>query len=247
MTHTDYIAALDQMYQEHYCGGICPYYDVCFASTEVNPKFKFDYAAKVGANYSNNSKVKVLVVGQEGKNGHTRTGKTEERIEQDNEHYRKTLYTLALILCKDTPKGFSKEALRPYEKLLKNFCLTNYYKCAIQKGNAYACRDLPHTQTMRANCYRILVKEIDILEPDIVIIQGKFTPESFWAAYENGKRIDGNKTEENDSISLYRYTHKNGKPFYVLYGYHPCYYQAWSGDLLDNFKKMIVKFLEMHN
>ena len=95
---------------------------------------------------------------------------------------------------------------------------------------------------MKENCYHLLEKEIDVLEPDIVIIQGKFTPEAFWSAYGTGERILGNKSAKDDTISLYRYKDKKEKPFYILYSYHPGYFRAWGGELLKDLKSIIADF-----
>ena len=243
-TCDDYIAELNRMYQEHYRNGKCPYYSKCFSSAVGPSKFEFDYAAKVGADYGKPGIPKVLIVGQEGKSGHTETGKTSESIEQNNEHYRKTLYTLALLLGDTKPASFSANDLKSSEELLKKFCLTNYYKCALQGNDSRACRSLPHTKEMKGNCHVILEKEIEILEPDLVIIQGKFTPKAFWNAFGEGKRIAGNRTEADDTLSLYRYDPEGKKPFYIIYSYHPCYFRAWSGELLEQFEKIIEKFLK---
>lgn len=244
-SYADYIADLNRMYQEHYRDGKCPYYSECFASAAGPSKFEFDYAAKVGVNYGEAGFPKILIVGQEGKSGHTETGKTSESIEQNNEHYRKTLYTLALLLGETKPASFSVNDLKSSEELLKRFCLTNYYKCALQGSDSQACRNLPHTKEMKENCHHILEKEIEILEPDVVIIQGKFTPEAFWNAFGKGERIAGNRTEADDTLSLYRYNPEGKKPFYIIYSYHPCYFQAWSGVLLEEFEQIIKKFLKM--
>ena len=248
ITSFDYKAILDEMYRKHYTGGRCPYYDECFASVESGPKFTFDYAAKVGVKYGEPGSPKILIVGQEGKIGHKEVGETTESIDPkngaNNDHYRKTLYTLALLFGKDTPLSYANADLVTHEDLLQRFCLTNYFKCAISGNSENDCRGLPHTQAMKNNCYHLLEKEIDALEPDIVVIQGKFTPPPFWSVYGEGVRINGNRTRKNDTLSLYRYNHKTKKPFYILYSYHPCYFSAWSGELLKQFHGMIESFLE---
>lgn len=248
MTSADYKAALDEMYRKHYASGRCPYYEECFACAGSEPKFAFDFAAKVGVKYGEPGSPKILIVGQEGKTGHQEVGKTTESIDPgsgaNNDHYRKTLYTLALLFGRDTPLGYANADLVIHEDLLQRFCLTNYFKCAISGGSESDCRGLHHTRAMKDNCYHLLEKEIDVLEPDIVVIQGKSTPEPFWTVYGEGVRINGNRTKEYDTLSLYRHNHKNGKPFYILYSYHPCYFSAWSGELLKQFHNMIASFLE---
>lgn len=248
MTSADYKVALDEMYRKHYANRRCPYYDECFASVGSGPKFTFDYATKIGAKYGEPGNPKILIVGQEGKTGHQEVGKTTESIDPrsgaNNDHYRKTLYTLALLFGRDTPLGYANTDLVAHEDLLQRFCLTNYFKCAIAGDSESDCRGLHHTRAMKDNCYHLLAKEIDVLEPDIVVIQGKFTPPPFWSVYGKGVRINGNRTREDDTLSLYRYNHKNKKPFYILYSYHPCYFSAWSGELLKQFHCMIESFLE---
>lgn len=247
MSSADYIAALDEMYRNHYTSGICPYYDECFASAGSGPKFTFDYATKIGSKYGEPGNPKILIVGQEGKTGHQEVGKTTESIDSrsgaNNDHYRKTLYTLALLFGKDIPLSYAYADLVTHEDLLQRFCLTNYFKCAISGETESDCRGLHHTRAMKDNCYHLLEKEIDILEPDIVVIQGKFTPPPFWTVYGEGVRINGNRTKEDDTLSLYCHKHKSGKPFYILYSYHPCYFRAWSGELLEQFHNMIRSFL----
>ena len=239
MTCADYIADLNKMYQEHYRDGKCPYYSECFASAVGPSKFEFDYAAKVGEDYGKPGFPRVLIVGQEGKTGHTEAGKTSL---ENNDHFRKTLYTLALLFNETKPASFSINDLENSEELLKRFCLTNYYKCALLGSDSQACRNLPHTKEMKENCHVILEKEIKILEPDVVIIQGKFTPKAFWEAFGEDKRIAGNRTELDDTISLYRYNPEGKKPLYIIYSYHPCYFPAWSGELLEKFEQIIKEF-----
>lgn len=248
MNYQEYQKDLTKAFNEHYNTGKCPYFEDCFAGIEEPLKLKFDYATKVGRRYGEEGCPKILIVGQEGKADHEGITCTAESLDPEkgganNEHYRKTLYSLALILKKEVPKSFAVEDLKCYEDLLQRFCLTNYYKCAIATKST-DCHGLKHTNAMKENCYRLLVKEIDKLKPDFVVIQGKFTPEAFWTAYGPGERINGNKTKETDTLSLYKYQHKGGGDFYILYSYHPCYFCAWSGELLQQFQELINNFLE---
>ena len=215
------------------------------AKVELKKPIVDEIAAKVGREYGKTGFPKILIVGKESKNHRAEVGTTTPSIHPekggaDNDHYRKTLYTLALLLAESIPKSFSKEDLEEYEELLQKFCLTNYFKCAVSGGEKSCYRGLPHTKAMKSNCYHLLEKEIDVLEPDIVIIQGKFTPKEFWSVYENGERVAGNKTKEDDTISAYRHKNKKGKEFYILYSYHPGCFRAWGGELLNDLKSIIA-------
>ena len=219
----DYVKVLNEMYDNFYKNG-CNYNSCSNCMHESPVNIKFDYAAKVGEDYGQVGAYKVLVVGKESKNQHVTVEKPADDISKSpNTHYRGTIYTLALLLTNEVPESTSVNDLRKYNDLLKQFCLTNYFKCAFReydksKINEPTVRGLPANRFMKDTCYKLLLREIEILEPDIVIMQGKFTSKLLWDALEK----EGYKCKygENTPISLYRYT-LNGHSFYVLWSYHP--------------------------
>ena len=231
-THTQYISELDTLYlEETYCkNGCCPFFQQCSENME-RPKIKCDYATRVGENYGQGNYPKVVIMGQESVHYHNEHMPPAQSLKDaNNEHYRKTLYTLAMCLKGIQPKAYSVKALKNYEFLLTHYCLTNYYKCAFSDDKDKV-NGLDHSKSMKENCYKILLKELDILEPDLLVVQGKFTTRHFWDSlderYGEGKRIWGNYEKETDTISLYQHT-MNKKPFYVLYSYHPSAIHYWS-------------------
>ena len=126
-TNNEYKAELNQLYEEYYKNIGCSHCNACFAKAASPVKFRFDCAAMVGSEYGKSDIPKILVVGKEGKAYHCKVGDTTEKIEDaDNEHYRKTLYTLSLF-SGIQPDGFSQDHLKKHEYLLKSFCLTNYF------------------------------------------------------------------------------------------------------------------------
>lgn len=91
---------------------------------------------------------------------------------------------------------------------------------------------------MKNSCYRLLLQEIDILKPDIVIIQGKFSGEAFQNELKNEEH---RHICEKNSQSL-GHCVLNGHSFYILWGYHPTCshwskHRAELKELISEFKK----------
>lgn len=219
----NYVKDLNEMYDSFYKND-CNYNICSNCMCESPANIKFDYAAKIGEDYGKVGAYKVLVVGKESKYQRATVEKTVYDISKaPNTHYRGTLYTLTLLLTNEVPESTSVNDLKKHNDLLKQFCLTNYFKCAFReydkdKKGQITVRGLPVNQFMVDACCKLLLQEIEILEPDIVIMQGKFTSKLLWDALEKeGYRC---KYGENTPISLYRYT-LNGRSFYVLWSYHP--------------------------
>ncbi len=234
--YEQYQAELEHVYEEVYSHlGQCSFFEMCSSNME-KPKFQCDFAARVGVNYGSGKYPKVLMLGQEGTTGHTAFAEPSRSLQgASKQHYPKTLYTLALILNREQPKSWAQEDLQKYEGLFTHYALTNYYKCAFS-NDSDKVNGLSHNNAMKNHCYKLLLKEMDVLEPDLMVVQGKFTTEAFWVAldqkYNKGVRVWGNRTSETDTISLYQ--HKmNGRPFYILYSYHPAAIGLWSRTLND--------------
>lgn len=203
-------AQSEAMYNSYYKKN-CAYADCSCGMNEV--KFKFDHALRIGSKYGEKGFYKVLAVGKESKDKHSEIITPCEKIESSpNAHYRGTLYTLAL-LAGHKPKSLSAADLQEYNDLLTHFCLTNYFKCAFKM----AIRNLPVNQSMQKSCLSILLQEIKIVQPDIVLLQGKFTDSFLSEALGVGTC---RYCSDNGKISLVRYTLEQ-HTFYVLWGYHP--------------------------
>lgn len=212
----------------------CNYEHCGIHKTSYKDKIKYDYAAHLGEKYGE-GKYKVLFVGKEGLKHHEEVDKTQSILntKPNNKHYLGTIYTLALLNDKK-PESMKLNDLKEYENIHKQFCLTNYFKCAFLEENddTQKVRGLPGNTYMKDHCYEILIKEIEILKPDLVIIQGKFTTKPFWDALDEEHKAK--LLYKNAKISLYKYTLKN-RTFCVLWSYHPAS-SDWSGTLQDFIK-----------
>lgn len=224
-----------KMYESTY-GSNCNYESCSRGMCKSPQNIKFDYATKIGEHYGVDGAHKVLVVGKESITAHATTEKPVDNIyDAPNSHYRGTLYTLALLLTETFPRSTAIQDLKDYNYLLKQFCLTNYFKCAFPKDDSV--RNISVNKSMKHSCYKLLMREIEILKPDIVIVQGKFTSGPFWNAIEEGgsECIYG----ADSPVSLYQYS-VNGHSFCVLWGYHPAS-SEWHIHLHE-LKKAIVRF-----
>ena len=232
-SYEQYNCELKQAYELFYSNnGMCPYFEQCSAGMK-KPRIRCDFATRVGVHYGSGRYPKVLMLGQEGTNSHTTFEEPCRSLDgTSRQHYPKTLYTLAMILKREQPKSWSREDLRIYEELFTHYALTNYFKCAFS-DDPDKVNGLQHNKSMKNNCFKLLLKELDVLEPDLLVVQGKFTPRSFLdvldQTYDKGACIWKNKT---GTVELYR--HKlNGKPFYILYSYHPAGIAQWNRTLID--------------
>ncbi len=231
----------------------CPYYDECNKSMHCKNKLKF-YRTRIGSNYDN-EQIKIMVVGQEdvgeGKEYSCCEPCTMEEAGY-NPHYLRTFYTVAQILLdsKDLPKGFSKKHMSQskFEDLRHSFALTNYYKCVFSDDNKNS--GVKHSEIMEKYCSKNLLQEIEILKPDIVIIQGKqgknhksFWQQINWCEVENTKK---NFLIENKNYELGLYQAKiNSKTFFIIDSYHPTSYIWTKDEILEYFIQLLKKSKEL--
>ena len=246
----DYNALYNEKIYEN---GTCPHLSEC--NTKQLTDGHTCYRAKIGKEYET-AKTKILFVGKEApEGGESISSPIRVRdARHDNRHYFGLYYTALLILTDIIPKDTKQDTLKEYEGLEEQYCLTNYFKCAFKKKDE---RNIIHgvktNSKMKRYCPALLVKEIDHLRPDIVVIQGKFTGEYFWGQEkgELNKVIkDGQciyPTDSNDSgITLCRYNYlDNQKPMYILWGFHPAssdFYKRGETNNLERLKEAIQVF-----
>lgn len=235
-----------------YKDGICPHYDECNNSMPCKNKLKF-YRTRVGSNYDN-EQIKIMIVGQEDVGKDKKYSCCEPCTMEEagyNQHYLRTFYTVAHILLdsKNVPKGFEKKDMNysKFEDLRHSFALTNYYKCVFSDDNKNT--GVKHSKVMEKYCSQNLLFEIELLKPDIVIIQGKnhknFWNSINWAEVDNTakKFIISNKKYE---IGLYRAQISN-KTFYIVDSYHPTAYGGiWKKhEVLEYFIQLLQKSKEL--
>lgn len=264
MNYDEYVSKLNEMYNEIYCNGICSSYEYCKKDCKYSLNF---YRCRVGKDYGKNIP-KILIVGKEpvfpkSYNNEKIIYQVEEPYTMKdagyNDHYLCTFYTVARLLLSDDklPKSYLKDdmAFERYEKLRHCFAMTNYYKCVFTNDSKRSGKGT--SKEMEQNCADILIKEIDTLKPDIVIIQGKNHP-TFWGniEYRLVNDVDSpvfttvsykNKTCQSEQGLYYAETSNHG--FYVIDSYHPTQQGGfWKNtDIHKVFCDLLGKFLEKYN
>lgn len=228
----------------------CPYYDKCSNSMSCENKLKF-YRTRIGSNYDN-EQIKIMVVGQEDVGEGKEYSCCEPCTMKEagyNPHYLRTFYSVAQILLEseDLPENFSKKHMSKskFEDLRHSFALTNYYKCVFSDNNKNS--GVKHSKIMEKYCSKNLLCEIEMLKPDIVIIQGK-NHKSFWKQInysevaKTTKKIPiGNKKYE---IGLYQAT-INNNTFFVIDSYHPTSWIWTKDEMLEYFIQILKKSKEL--
>lgn len=224
----NYTEKLEKMYKSVYP---CSRFSECSKNGEncipgCGNKF---YKAKLGKNYGKNNSTKIMFVGKEAPDdsGNLSQLSIEEpsditKCPHNNYHYFKTIYTAA-ILANKTPKTPDRDDLSEFGDLRHNFCLTNYYKCAFKKTTKN--QSVSVNSAMSKYCGDILLQEIELLQPEIIVIQGKFTNKMFWNGLEtlSQNRYGKDLWKSNScNISVTQYKYKNEKTFCVVWSYHPC-------------------------
>lgn len=236
MKRDHYVSRLESLYKEYYGNGGCQFFSECEKGISKSCTFRFD-KAKVGANYGDKTEIpKIVFVGLEGLNGHQGIEKTETDNSY-NPHYKGVRYVLAYLLStyfsKERPDSVLKYCLKNYVETMEYFALLNCYKCAF--GDKPKGR--PHSEAMRVNCQEILFREIEALEPDIVVFQVKDKnkrPNNF---NNNLVNIFGEKHQicERGDTGAYWYTLPSGKRFIWIWTYHgagrtPSQKQGWASN-----------------
>ena len=253
----DLIKELTEFYDEIYKDGICPSYHSCKRACEHSLNF---YRGRIGEKYGRNIP-KIFVVGQEPVFPKNYSGKeivfnVEEPCTMSdaeyNDHYLRTFYTVAKLLLSEEniPKSyFIKDmADEKYEELRHSFFMTNYYKCVFTDDIKRSNKN-PSTE-MEKNCAGILIKEINKLKPDIVIIQGK-NHKTFWKNISY-KVVDGpvvdvvryNESSKKYEQGLYIAETKS-HCFYIIDSYHPTSHGIWTNEkVFATFNNLLNKALQ---
>lgn len=218
----------DQVYEK----GFCEYQNDCIEGLrDKRVKFRFD-RVKLGERYGKDPRLpKIVCVGLEGKHDKCENLIVQKEIDNPsntvwNAHYVGVRYVLAYLLSsfegKEKPENKFKYTLNNYQDTIKCYALTNIYKCAF--GDPNQSSGLEHSAAMCINCQKILFREIDILQPDVLIIQAVDNlPTNFWKNII--KRYGGSKTpvkgdENKNNTSVYELKYNSGKRFLLVRTYH---------------------------
>lgn len=214
---------------------------------------RFCYA-KVGAEYGKDEKSpRIMFVGKEpvGKNSEIERPEYVGDVPPTNWHYFGTIASAVMLLTKENLEeaDATQENLKKYGNIQEKFVLTNYYKCAfpIKRKNGKTNRQGVHTNNvMKEKCLPLLFKEIELLQPDIVITQGKFFPNEFWHELET--RYQEEKTIPSSMCKIgftqYAYKNKTEKKLFVVFGYHPAARGRLWFNSFDSLREVLLKVRE---
>lgn len=228
MAINQYVEQLKGVYAKYYCSGECVNYPQCKKGL-VDDGLLFN-CAKLGAHYAESSNPRVLVIGKEPVTENREITQTASLEKANNDHYRRTLYTLATILI-EQPKSDALADLEDYKDLLSYFCLTNYFKCSFtetktEKDEKKATKrsGIKVSKEMKKECWNILMDEINALKPEIIIIQGTSYSNAFWRKIE--ERYGKNTLRKQEYKRGYEQLTKHnngpdGSPLYIVWAYHP--------------------------
>ena len=237
MKTVEIVSKLNKMYDDYYCKdqGYCKYFEECRKGRKkvFAPQFYSD-RVKVGAEYGIDSP-RIVFVGLEGVHADGTLQIPEIDINDEwsrpslvetNNHYRGVRYVLSYLMCgilgKDKPENATVKALDGDQVYLNKYCLTNIFKCAFGEGRS----GLPHTKSMQEHCPELFKKEMEILRPDILVIQVVTNRPSFLSIEkmkENfGKRDVQNvaTVPRNPNTAAYKLYFDDGKSFYCIWTYH---------------------------
>lgn len=248
---SEYKSLLNESYAKYYLHyGKCKYYDECSKNISRPCKYYSD-KVKIGDLYNSDPSLpNVMFVGLEAKHPGYNNQEVKEimatSIDAANAHYRGLRYVLSYLLApfwgEKQPENTKIDKRFDSKDIMKRFALSNVYKCAFGNENEY--RNLPHSDSMKKLCQIILFDEIDILEPDIVVMQFvNNKPECFWDniinKYSAGKECLICGDDKKNNTSVYAMKHKTGKPFLMIWSYHGAWPMFASRKYLDILDKVL--------
>lgn len=241
---------LNKMYSSQFQNSVCVCFEECKTNDyDVGCSFLCNRSTKLGKNYSR-EKIKIVFVGKEDVSPIKEICEPASFTGTKNQHYRCTKLMLAAILgyCPVEDITNKEKYIVGEESLHERFALTNHYHCAFktikQSGKRHGIKN---SDAMWDNCANIVRKELEILSPNIVVIQAG------WSAREKStskSRIEGIKayfnnawtiSEDNEIFGLYIAKHNSGKTCYIIGSYHPSFHK-WNNKLyLEPLKQRVYK------
>jgi uracil-DNA glycosylase len=241
---------LNVMYNTQFQNSVCPCFEECKADNfDVECSFICNRSAKVGKNYSR-EKTKIVFIGKEDVSSIKEPEEPASFTDTKNQHYRGTKLILAALLGYCTIDNITNKEkyIVGEESLHERFSLTNHYHCTFKTTKQLGKRHgIKNSDAMWDNCAKIVKKELELLSPNIVVIQSgwsarkKSTPES---------RIEGVKayfnekwtvSEDKEIFGLFIAKHNNGNTCYIIGSYHPSFHK-WNNELyLEPLKQRVDK------
>ena len=162
-------AELLNLYRNLYCNGGCRSFIECAES--INMKCHdnwdtFDWSARVGINYDltiDGVDVRILIIGKEAKELKNQLNDPSQWWPGIKRHYQVTYNTLKQLF-NYYPADDSNN------HILSMYALTNVYSCAF-RSKPDQTTGIKNSPIQKNNCLLIRKKEIEILEPTVILIQ----------------------------------------------------------------------------
>lgn len=213
--------------------------------------------ARIGANYGLPGIPRIVFIGKESTSSSSATQAPVSFREQKNQHYRRTRATLAALLgitdkIDEKNQGtysFILPGSKNKYELHTLFALTNHYHCAFKKTEKV--HGVPTTDIMWHNCARVVKAELDILKPDIIVIQSGWSTKRHAEKYikEYFPNTFQVVPDDSDCAGLYwvENLHTQVRECCVIGSYHPsfhCWHQEeeYLNPLNERIKKARVWF-----
>lgn len=235
------IAKLKDYYDEHFkvCTNGCKNFEKCSNGfkKELVLRESFNDSIRVGKYYDtyvDGNPLRLLIVGIEviSKTGRTFEQKNKRPFrlnECHNNHIVGTLETLLRIYGVDVnvQKNWKEHISVKNDLLYDSYALTNAFKCVFKTKENGDNKAGPKNRMMYDKCYEHLISELNILDPTIIITQGRWSDnynnlliETLKGSFAFIKKIDEAAASGYDNLGLYEFEF-NSHPMYVLLSLHP--------------------------
>lgn len=239
---------------------VCQCFSKCkTCDFDYDSSFICNKSLKLGEWYER-AKIKVLFIGKEDVSRNTEDIlRPASFSDVKNQHYIGTKHILAALLgycsADDITNYRNKEIhFKEEEHLHKQFALTNHYHCAFknksQEGKNHGIRV---SDSMWKNCASIVRNEIEILQPDVVVIQAGWSAKRKMPSKTRVKDVefyfDKEKwtvTENDDIFGLYEaYNKETGRTCCIIGSYHPSFHKWNEEEYLCPLKARVKKVKEI--
>lgn len=221
----------------------------CCGQSNLSLKYEnhlYNHALMITENYFR-TKHKILLIGQEKReesndNVKIYTYDQQHVAGRGRNHWRETIRTVLKFQNDIANSEILGLSIYKFSKYSSNceFAFTNYYKCAFSTNGDFS-KDLIHTEEMKHNCKNCLKKEIEILEPDLIIMQGIELPDIMDTFKSCDILMEGQEPIEN--CKMYKCKTAKNRVIYLVRTYHPASSYHYK-DYMNLLFNMIDKYKE---
>ena len=215
---------------------------------EYDHSFLYDRGIEHSKNYEN-AKFKVLVVGMESRGCMDADNKYESVL---NPGSGKGLHWICTVLeiiratneFDDNKMDELEEEYSEREKVCKglDYAFTDYFKCAFSKNGDFSNDTCKHKE-LGINCSELFKQEIELLKPNLVIVQGINSKEII---DESNLGIDKviKQSNKDARIGIWEYQLNSGLKFKMLITPFPMHRSNNEVLLWNNIKYEIYKLID---